>query len=145
MGIRRLLCRGDPDLVVQQVMKTFNTKHPRMVAYCSAVRQLEGKFDGIELHHVKRSDNGAAYTIDRMGATREPVPAETFLEHLHKPSVKLEAEPEEVPASLDMRTAGDGLQLLKQKSTQTQPSLSYQHGPNHCSRTLSTGSSQGQK
>lgn len=81
MGIRHLICRGDTDLVVQQVMKTFDTKDSKMVAYCAAVRDLKGKFDGLELHDIKRSDN--------MAAACEPVPDETFLEILHKPSVKL--------------------------------------------------------
>ena len=59
-----------------------------MVAYCAAVRELESKFDGIELHHVKRSDNMAADNLARIGAARDPVPKETFLEILHKPSIK---------------------------------------------------------
>lgn len=63
-----------------------------------AVCQLDGKFDGIELHHVKCSDNVAADTLARMGMAQEVVPANTFLEHLHKPLVKLIAEPEEFPA-----------------------------------------------
>lgn len=60
-----------------------------MAAYCSAIRQLEGKLDGIELHHVKRTDNVAADTLACMGATREIVPSDSILEHLHQPSVKI--------------------------------------------------------
>lgn len=41
-------------------MKTFDVKDPKMAAYCSAEHQLEGKFDGIELNHIKRTDNVAA-------------------------------------------------------------------------------------
>lgn len=89
MGIRCLICRGDSDLVVQQVMKTFDTKDPKMAKYCAAVRELEGKFDGIELHHVKRTDNVAVDNLTHMGATRKPVPTDTFLEVLHKPSVRI--------------------------------------------------------
>lgn len=68
-------------------MKTFDTKDPKMAAYCTAVRELEGKFNGIELHHVKHTDNVAANALARMGATREPVPTDTFLEILRKPSI----------------------------------------------------------
>ncbi|XP_020193970.1 uncharacterized protein [Aegilops tauschii subsp. strangulata] len=90
MGIRRLICRGDSDLVIQQVMKTFDTKDPKMAAYYAAVWALEGKFDGLELHHVKRSDNITAGNLARVGSSREPVPDETFLEILHKPSIKMQ-------------------------------------------------------
>lgn len=82
-------------------MKTFDTKDPKMAAYSSTVRQLKGKFDGIDLHHVKHSGNVAADTLARMGAAREPVPTKTLLEHLHKPSVRLGAELKVAPASAD--------------------------------------------
>lgn len=79
MGIRRLVCRGDSDLVVKQVMKTFDTKDSKMVVYCTAVHELEGNFDDIELHHVKRNNNMEANNFAWMGAARDPVPEETFL------------------------------------------------------------------
>lgn len=58
-----------------------------MAAYCAAIRELEENFDGIELHHVKRSDNVAANHLAHMGVAQEPIPAEMFLEVLTKPSV----------------------------------------------------------
>ena len=91
MGIRRLIYCGDSDLVVQQVMKTFDTKDPKMEAYCAIIQALEVKFDGLKLHHVKRSDNIVADNLARVGSSREPVPDETFLEILHKPSIKMQA------------------------------------------------------
>jgi hypothetical protein len=33
-------------------MKDKNYVDPKMAAYCQAVRDLEGKFHGLELHHV---------------------------------------------------------------------------------------------
>lgn len=59
---------------------------------------------------MKRTDNVAADTLVRMGAAQESVPADTFLEHLHKPFVKLEPELEEAAASADSGDAGDGYQ-----------------------------------
>jgi hypothetical protein len=41
-------------------------KDPKMAAYYSAVRQLEGKFDDVKLHHVKCTDNVAADTLALM-------------------------------------------------------------------------------
>jgi ribonuclease HI len=55
LGIKRLEIRGDSKLVVDQVMKD-----PKMAAYCQAVRDLEGKFHGLELHHVLCEYNKAA-------------------------------------------------------------------------------------
>lgn len=99
MGIFLLICRGDSNLVVQQVIKTFDTKDPNMVPYCGVVRKLEGKLDGIELHHVKRTDNVVANNLARMGVAREPIPTETFQEVLHKPSVRLQEITKETPTS----------------------------------------------
>jgi hypothetical protein len=52
LGIKHLEIRGDSELVVGQVMKDQNCVDPRMAAYFQAVRDLEGKFHGLELHHV---------------------------------------------------------------------------------------------
>jgi ribonuclease HI len=51
--------RVDSELVVDQVMKEKNRVDPKMVVYCQAVRDLEGKFHGLELHHVLRDYNKA--------------------------------------------------------------------------------------
>jgi ribonuclease HI len=55
LGIKRIETRGDSELVVDQVMKDKNCVDPKMAAYCQAVRDLEGKFHGHELHHVLRA------------------------------------------------------------------------------------------
>ena len=52
LGVRRLMVYGDSDLVVNQVMKEWDVRNPTMTAYCNAVRKLEKKFEGLELHHV---------------------------------------------------------------------------------------------
>jgi hypothetical protein len=38
-------------------MKDKNCVDPKMAAYCQAVQDLEGKFHGLELHHVLRDYN----------------------------------------------------------------------------------------
>jgi ribonuclease HI len=60
LGIKRLEIRGSSELVVGQVMKDKNSVDPKMAAYCQAVRDLEGKFHDLELHHVLRDYNKAA-------------------------------------------------------------------------------------
>jgi ribonuclease HI len=49
--------RGDSELVIDQVMKEKNCVNPNMAAYCQAVRELEGKFHGHQLHYVVPPDS----------------------------------------------------------------------------------------
>ena len=62
-----------------------------MAAYRNAIITLSARFEGLEFHHIQRDNNQAADILARMGAKREPVPQNTFLERLFKPSVKWEA------------------------------------------------------
>jgi ribonuclease HI len=64
--IHRLLCHGDSDLVVQQVMKVWGAKDRNMVAYCQEVCKQEGMFDGLELHHVLQRDNKTADALAKI-------------------------------------------------------------------------------
>jgi ribonuclease HI len=73
LGIKRLEIRGDSELVVGQVMKDKNCVDPKMAAYCQAVRDLEGKFHGLELHHVLRDYNKAADVLAKAASSRSPV------------------------------------------------------------------------
>src|ERR1041385_6190228 len=59
LGIRRLMVFGDSDLVINQVMKERDIQSPTMTTYCVAVRKLEKRFDGLELHHIPRVKNQA--------------------------------------------------------------------------------------
>ncbi|XP_020183366.1 uncharacterized protein [Aegilops tauschii subsp. strangulata] len=87
MGIRRLEVRGDSNLAISQVNGKFDAKDPKMVAYRNAVLRTSARFEGLEFHHVSRDSNQATDVFARMGAKRDPVPKNTFLERLFKPSV----------------------------------------------------------
>ena len=52
LGVHRLMVYSDSDLVVNQVMKEWDIRSPAMTGYCNAVRKLEKKFEGLELHHI---------------------------------------------------------------------------------------------
>ena len=54
LGVRHLMVYGDSDLLVNQVMKEWDVRSPTMTGYCNAVRKLEKKFEGLELHHIPR-------------------------------------------------------------------------------------------
>ncbi|XP_072147454.1 uncharacterized protein [Setaria viridis] len=95
LGIQRLDIRGNSQLVVDQVMKESSCHDPKMMAYCHAARQLEDKFDGLELYHIARRFNEAADELAKAASGQRPVPAGIFFSKLHKPSVCYE-EPGEV-------------------------------------------------
>jgi hypothetical protein len=97
LGIKRLQIRGDSELVVDQVMKDKNCVDPKMAAYCQAVRDLEDKFHGLELHHVLHDSNKAADVLVKTASSRSLVPHRVFASDQHTPSVRAEGErlPEE--------------------------------------------------
>lgn len=66
LGVRKLICHGDSDLVVQH--EGMGNQKNLMVAYCQEVCRLEAKFDGLELHHVRRNGNDAAKVVAKMGS-----------------------------------------------------------------------------
>ncbi|SPT20377.1 unnamed protein product [Triticum aestivum] len=53
LGIRKLIIRGDSQLVVRQVNKDYQS--PLMEAYVDEVRKLEERFDGLQMEHIPRS------------------------------------------------------------------------------------------
>ncbi|XP_066396385.1 uncharacterized protein [Miscanthus floridulus] len=73
-----------------------------MAAYCRELRQLEAKFDGLELNHIPRRLNELANVLAKVASSREPVLMGIFTSDQHKPSVHYE-EPEQ---------AGDGSPAL---------------------------------
>src|SRR5436190_11729655 len=60
LGIRRLVIRGDSELVINQVQKEYSCTSTKMSTYYQEVRKLEGTFDGLELTHVLCNDNNEA-------------------------------------------------------------------------------------
>ena len=87
LGIRWLDVRGDSQLVIDQVIKESSCHNAKMATYCHDVRQLEDKFDGLELNYILRRLNEAAGMLAKMASSREPVPTGIFASDLHKPSV----------------------------------------------------------
>jgi ribonuclease HI len=73
-------------------MKDKNNMHPKMAAYCQAVRELEDKFHGLELHHVLHHYNKAADVLAKTASSRSPVPHGVFASDQHAPSVRVEGE-----------------------------------------------------
>jgi ribonuclease HI len=97
LRIKRLEIRGDSELIVGQVMKDKNCVDPKIAAYCQAVRDLEGKFHGLELHHVLRDYSKAADVLAKAASSQSPVPHGVFASDQHQPSMREGEKPPEEP------------------------------------------------
>jgi hypothetical protein len=78
-------------------MKDKNYVDRKMAVYYLAVRDLEDKFHGLELHHVLRDYNKAADILTKTASSRSLVPHGVFASDQHASSVRVEGEnpPEE--------------------------------------------------
>ena len=63
---------------MQKTQRWWHTEMPHSIS---------ARFEGLEFHHVARDSNQAADILARMGAKRDPIPPNTFVERLFKPSV----------------------------------------------------------
>ncbi|XP_066396134.1 uncharacterized protein [Miscanthus floridulus] len=68
-----------------------------MDAYCAKIRKLEGKFYGIEYHHVVRDQNQFADHLSKLGSSHVVIPPRVFIQDVLVPSIKEDKEVEEVP------------------------------------------------
>ena len=82
LGIRRLLAKGDSELVINEVSKEYQCSDLQMAAYLAAVRNLEKSFDGFEAQHIKRHFNLAADELSKLASLRATVPLGIFQETL---------------------------------------------------------------
>src|SRR3954463_5096689 len=96
IGIRRILCYRDSDLVVQQVSGSWDALDANMALYRFHVQKISGYFEGCEFHHIPRAENDAADTLSKLGSTRQSIPPGIALEHLRKPSIIPSPESESI-------------------------------------------------
>ena len=68
-------------------MKESSCHSTKMVAYNQEVRQLENKFDGLELNHILRRLNKTTDTLAKMASGRELVPMGVFTSDQYKLSI----------------------------------------------------------
>jgi ribonuclease HI len=85
IGIWRILCFGDSDLVVHHVPGKWDAKDANMASYRFYVQQLCGFFEGCEFHHVPKANNDKADWLSKIGSTRQEIPAGVLLEEIRKP------------------------------------------------------------
>ncbi|XP_024315649.1 uncharacterized protein LOC112271007, partial [Brachypodium distachyon] len=101
IGVRRIQCFGDSDLVVQQAFGNWDALDANMALYRFHIQKISGHFEGYEFHHIPWAENEAADTLSKLGSTRQAIPAGVALEHLRRPSIKPSPESESIfiPAS----------------------------------------------
>ena len=63
LGIRKLIIRGDSQLVVKQSNKDYQSS--LMEAYMDEVRKLEERFDGLQAEHVPQAENDIADNLSK--------------------------------------------------------------------------------
>jgi transposase InsO family protein len=61
-----------------------------MGKYCTAVRKLEDKSEGLEFHLVERDRNTAADALPKLGSSRTQVPPRVFVQEVLHPSISLD-------------------------------------------------------
>jgi ribonuclease HI len=86
LGIKRLIVKGDSQLVMNFSNKSYTPKDEHTVAYLEEHRKMEKRFQGLELMHIPRGENVAADEIAKRASHRLAQPAGVFEECLFKPS-----------------------------------------------------------
>jgi ribonuclease HI len=70
LGIKRLMVYGDSLVVISQINKDKEYSTDSIGRYCTVVRKLEDKFEGLEFHHLERDRNAAADTLSKLQSSR---------------------------------------------------------------------------
>ena len=63
MGIKSLKVFGDADLIVQQINKNFQAKHPRLKAYRGELWRLKDSFNNFSISYILRMKNQLADSL----------------------------------------------------------------------------------
>jgi ribonuclease HI len=63
LGIKRLIIKGDSQLVVNFSNKSYTPKDEHMTVYLEEHRNMEKRFQGLELKHIPRGENVEADKI----------------------------------------------------------------------------------
>jgi ribonuclease HI len=88
LGIRRLLIRGDSQLVVKQVQKVYIRNDDKMVDYLAEVWRMEKFFDCFKVRYVPRLHNRDADHLAWIVSSKAHIPSDVIIEKLTKPSIK---------------------------------------------------------
>jgi ribonuclease HI len=97
LGVKCLMVYSNSALVINQLNKDWSCSSEKIDTYCAEIRKLEGKFFGIEYHHVVRDQNQLTDHLSKPGSSHAAIPPGVFGQDLLAPSIKEDKEVEEVP------------------------------------------------
>jgi hypothetical protein len=100
LGIKRLIVKGDSQLVVNFSNKSYTPKDEYMAAYLEEHRKMEKRFQGLELKHIPRGENVKVDEITKRASHRLAQPASVFEEHLFKRSASPSTTGSDLPPTL---------------------------------------------
>jgi ribonuclease HI len=100
LAIKRLIVKGDSQLVVNFSNKSYTPKDGHMAAYLGEHQKMEKRFQGVELKHIPLGENVEADKIAKRASHRLAQPAGVFEEHLFKPSASPPSMESELPPAL---------------------------------------------
>jgi hypothetical protein len=81
---------GDSLVIISQINKEWDCSSDSMGKYCTAVRKLEDKFEGLEFHHVERDRNTAADVLSKLGSSRTQAPPGIFVQEIPHPRISMD-------------------------------------------------------
>jgi ribonuclease HI len=90
LSIKRLMVYGDSLVVIIQINKEWDCSNDSMGKYCTAIRKIEDKFEGLEFHHVERDRNAVADALSKLGSSRTQVPHGVFVQEVSRPSISMD-------------------------------------------------------
>jgi ribonuclease HI len=90
LRIKRLIVYRDSLVVISQINKEWDCSNDSMGKYCTTVRKLEDKFEGLEFHRVERDRNTADDALSKLGSSRTQVPPGVFVQEVLHPSISLD-------------------------------------------------------
>ena len=97
LSVKRTMVYEDSALVINQLNKDWSCSSEKMDAYCTEIRKLEGKFYGIEYHHMVRDQNQLADHLSKLGSSHVAILPGVFVHDLLAPSIMEDKEIQEVP------------------------------------------------
>jgi hypothetical protein len=87
--VKRIIIKGDSQLIVNFSNKAYKPKDSHMIAYIEEVRKLEKRFLRMDMVYIPRSENQEADDIAKRASRREAQPPCVFEERLFQPSATL--------------------------------------------------------
>ncbi|XP_073354962.1 uncharacterized protein [Aegilops tauschii subsp. strangulata] len=74
LGIQRILCYNDSDLVVRQTSGEWDARDANMASYRFVGHQLSGNFDGCDFLHIPHANNEAIGALAKISSSRQAIP-----------------------------------------------------------------------